>query len=175
MTNDLTLTEQPDGKYQYVQLTFAEDVYCEKRALGKKKREAYRLAFPDRASDSDKTIDMSAMRLEARPEIKSRIAEWILDQTEDEKIRFRADRQWAIDECRRQLRILTHDPKLFATGGIKLLEFLGKLEGWFTDRLEITASTAPGAGQLDSSEVESKIDSLLLMMSRNAQQKEQDK
>ena len=175
MADNLTLTEQPGGKFEYVQLTFAENVYCEKRALGKNKREAYLLAFPDRAKDPEKTISMSARRLELRPEIKARIVEWVLDKTEEEKAVFRADRQWAIDTTRRQLKALALDPKAFAMFGLKLMEFLGKLEGWFTDRLEITATdTGTTSGQLDNAEVESKIDRLLLMMTRHANQNKEN-
>lgn len=151
MNDNITLTEQPNGQYKFVQLTFAEDRYCEQRALGKKRRESYRFAFPDESQAPEKTIDTAASRLEERPEIQARITEWILDKTEDEKIQFRADRQWAIKQCRDQLKVIALDPKLFATAGIKVLEFLGKLEGWFTERLEITAN-ASGRGEAVYSE-----------------------
>lgn len=161
MSQNITLFPNDSGQYGVVQLTFAEDKYCEERALGKKKRTAYRLAFPADANTPDKTIDTAASRLEARAEIQARITEWILDKTEDEKIAFRADRQWAIEETRAQLKKLTIDPIAFAKHGIKLLEFLGKLEGWFVERLEVAATAGNGDKALFSEEANARFQLLL--------------
>lgn len=161
MSQDITLFPDQSGNFRAIQLTFAEDKYCEQRALGKKKRAAYRLAYPEDTLSPDKTIDSAASRLEARAEIQARITEWILDKTEDEKIAFRADRQWAINETRDQLKKLAIDPVAFAKYGVKLLEFLGKLEGWFTERLEVAAIEGGSKEQLYSDEANRRFQLLI--------------
>ena len=176
MSNNIVLTEKPSGQFSLVQLTFAENKYCERRALGRPRREAYRYAFPEDKDMIDDSVDTAARRLEKRPEIQARIVEWVLDQTEEEKSVFREDRQWAIDNTRKNLKIIAADPKMFAMFGIKLMEFLGKLEGWFTDRLEITATgTATTGEKFEDAQVESKIDRLLTMMSRYQNQQTEKK
>jgi hypothetical protein len=161
MSQDITLFPDQSGNFRAIQLTFAEDKYCEQRALGKKKRAAYRLAYPEDTLSPDKTIDSAASRLEARAEIQARITEWILDKTEDEKIAFRADRQWAINETRNQLKKLAIDPVAFAKYGVKLLEFLGKLEGWFTERIEVAATATDESKRLFSEEANARFQLLI--------------
>lgn len=177
MNNNITLTEQPSGQFSLVQLTFGEDRYCERRALGRPRREAYRYAFPEDKDMIDDSVDSATRRLEKRPEIQARIVEWVLDKTEEEKAVFREDRKWAIDTTRKQLKLLATDPKMFAMFGLKLMEFLGKLEGWFTDRLEITAtgSASTTGEKFDETQVEAKIDRLLTMITRYQNQQTENK
>lgn len=51
------------------------EAFAGRRALGYSQRDAYLHAFPSAKSASDKSIDASAARLAARPDVRERIAQ----------------------------------------------------------------------------------------------------
>ena len=168
-TINLHPTETAKGEVLF-QGDWRIDRYCQLRANKVSRRASYREAYsiPD-GSMVNTTLDSKIQRLEKdHPEIPGLVAHYAQAAAEEWDAKWWKRRQEAAEHWWTIYLALSENPKTVIAAA-KAFEIVCMLLGWKSpEQLEVKAVTA--SCQLDNAQVESKVDRLLAMMSRQANQ-----
>lgn len=163
----VSLYPNAEGQFELLQLTLQEDSYCQLRAQGENKRNAWKIAFGIE-NVNEATLDTRVNRLEKRPEITGRINEIKREIAEENAAKWAKRREELLELLYTGAKRVAHDPDQGGlNASVKAIGMLSNILGWSEpQKLEVSGDVG---GKVPQGVVEGKIAKLLELTNKGEQ------